>query len=136
MVISRTLLDLREGSASTRVTDGNLTAGDGAREAAEVRVRTAHVLNGETQFLQAIRARDFDALQGLEQRAAAVPGRFLRAAHHDVDAVQRAHRNDFNVGHAQLVGIGHELGGDGVETCLVVVDAVHLVDREDDVLHA
>ena len=38
--------------------------------------------------------------------------------------------------HAELARVGDELAGDGFEPGAVVVDAVHLVDREDHVLHA
>ena len=63
-----------------RIAHGNLAARDGARVAAEVRIGTAHELDREAQLLQQIRAAGFDALERFEQRAAGVPGRFLRAA--------------------------------------------------------
>ena len=54
----------------------------------------------------------------------------------DVHADQRRDRNHFDVLHAELARVGDELAGDGFEARAVVVDAVHLVDREDHVLHA
>ena len=53
-----------------------------------------------------------------------------------VHAGQRRDRDHFDVLHAELARVEHELGGDGFEPGLVVIDAVHLVDREDHVLHA
>ena len=86
--------------------------------------------------MSTIAARDFDAFERLEQRAAGVPGRFLGATRDHVHAHQRRHRDDFDVLHAELARVGHEFTGDGFELRAVVSDAVHLVDREDDVLHA
>ena len=130
------LAGLARGQRQHGIAHRDLAAGDGAGVAAEIGVRAIHELDRETQLLQAVAARHLDAFERLEQRAAGVPRRFLGAARHDVHAVQRAHRNHLDVGHAQLVGVGDELGGDAVELRAVVVDAVHLVDREDDVLHA
>ena len=81
-------------------------------------------------------APGLDAFERFEQRAARVPGRFLRAARHHVHAGQRRDRDHFDVLHAELARVGDELSGDGFETRLVVGDAVHLVDRENHVLHA
>jgi hypothetical protein len=80
--------------------------------------------------------RDLDAFERFEQRAAVYQGVSLAARAHDVHADQRGHRDDFDVLHAELARVGDDFAGDALDLALVVADAVHLVDRDDDVLHA
>ena len=68
-------------------------------------------------------------LEVVHQRGAVVPRHVLGAVHHVV-ALERRDRDDLEVGDVQLGGEGGELLVDPVVGGLVVVDEVHLVDRE------
>ena len=70
----------------------------------------------------------------VQQRRALVP-RHVRRVRRDVVAVQRRDRDEREVVDVELAGELGELGADLVEALLVVVDEVHLVDAEHEVLH-
>ena len=78
---------------------------------------------------------DMDVLEVVHQRRALVPGH-VRRTRDDVVAEQGRDRDDLEVGDGQLRGEGAEVALDLVEDGLVVVDEVHLVDRQHDVRHA
>jgi hypothetical protein len=82
-------------------------------------------------------ACDRHRLEVLEQRRALVPGRVLRAQDDVVALLRRQRdRHDVLVGVAEGLGEPEELLRDAPVGVLVVVDQVHLVDREHQARHA
>ena len=85
-----------------------------------------HVLHGEPDVGEVPVRGDVHVLEMVEQRRARVPGHGVRAVHHIV-APERRERHEGDVVDLELGGEVGELGADGLERGLVVVDEVHLV---------
>ena len=81
------------------------------------------------------RHRDIDRLEVLQQRRTEIPVQAI-AAFDDHVAAQRRHRNALHVDQPELRRDAVELRAQCVEARLVVVDQIHLVDREHDVADA
>jgi len=113
-------------------------AGDDAGVAAVVVVvvthRTDHELHREARVDEVAVGADVHVLEVVEQRRSVVPRRVVGLAR-DVVAEQRRHRDEREVVDVELGGEVGEVGADRVEAALVVVDEVHLVDAEHEVLH-
>ena len=116
------------------VVDLDDAAGDGARERAVIQSVGAlgadHVLHREADVGEVAVRGDVDVLKVVEQRRARVPGHGVGALD-DVVAPQRRQRHEGDVVDLELGGEVSELGADGLEGGLVVVDQVHLVDGHD-----
>jgi hypothetical protein len=93
------------------------------------------VLDRETGVHQVTVRGDVDVLQVVHEGLALVPVHVLTASHHVV-ALERRDRDDLKVGDVQLRRERRELLMDPVVGRLVVVDEVHLVDREHQVRDA
>ena len=109
--------------------------GDRAAEAAEVEVRPVDVLHRKAKVLQVAVRADVDRFQEVHQRAALVP-RHVRTRVDDVVALQRRDRNEVQIGQVQSRGKVLVVVANLLEDLLAVIDQVHLVDGDQDVLDA
>ncbi|MCY1523055.1 hypothetical protein D9M68_579380 [compost metagenome] len=116
------------------VTLAHDAAGQGAGKAAEVEVRTVHILHREAHVGEIAVAGDFHGFEDFHQRLAVVPGRTLAAVDHVV-ALERRHGHEIDRRRRQLDALGElqVVGLDLLEDGLIEVHQVHLVDRDDDV---
>ena len=108
---------------------------DRAGKAAEVQVGTQHQLHRKPEVLHVAVGADVDGLEQRHQRRARVPGH-VGAVDDDVVALQRRERHEVHVGELEPRGEVDVIRLDPFEDRLVVVDDVHLVDGDDDVLDA
>ena len=99
-----------------------------------VRHRADHVLHGEPHVDEVAVGADVDVLEVVQQRRAFVP-RHVRRVRRDVVAVQRGDGHEREVVDVELRRELAELLADLVEALLRVVDEVHLVDAQHEVLH-
>ena len=97
-------------------------------------VRPDHVLDRETDVDEIAVRGDVHVLQVVQQRRPVVPEHILRPLDHVVP-VQGGDGDEAQVTDLQLRGEGGELLADPLEHPLVVVNQVHLVDRQDQVRH-
>ena len=123
------------GQHPDRVARPDGAADDPAREAAEVEVGAVHPLHGQTERQRGGVVVDLDGLEEPHQGRPVVPVH-VRARLDDVVALQRRHRDERQVVDVELLRERPVVGLDRRERRLRVVDEVHLVDRDDDVLDA
>ena len=109
--------------------------GNGACESAKIKIGPKHILHGETHLGQIAIGCDMHGFQVTQQRPAFIPGHG-RALIDDIIALQRAHRNELDIGNAQLGDEVRVVGLDLLEPLLREADEIHLVDRDNNVLDA
>ena len=101
----------------------------------ECAVGAADVLHGESQVNQVAVGTDLDGFQKVHQRPALIPFHIV-GAFDDIVALERTDGNVGHVGDFQLGQKRGELLADFAEDRLVIIDDVHLVDRDDEVADA
>ena len=107
---------------------------DPAREAAEVGVGAADVLNRHAHRFRS-RLGQMDRPQMRHQVGPAVPGHKV-IGRRDIAARARAGRDGGHIGQADLFGEGAIVGDDGVEARLRALYEIHLVHGQHDPTHA
>ena len=118
-----------------RIADGDASAGNGAGEAAEIRIGAVDPLHGETQRRLGGLDIGLDRLEMGEQRRSGVPRRVL-AAPRDIVAEAGRHRDRHDRVEVERCCESGERGGDLAKAGFGEVDQVDLVDRQHDVADA
>ena len=106
-----------------------------ARQAAKILVRPVHPLHGKAQWRRQRGVWQGQRFKQRQQGRTRVPGH-VRGRCRQVVAIARADRHRLHAGQPQFFGQGAIGGGDAVEYRLVVIDQIHLVDREHNMAHA
>jgi len=117
-----------------RVADRNVASLDEAGDD-PAGIEAINILHGEPQRCAFDRRRGAELLERFEQGGAAMPRR-VRARVDQALAVLGRDRDEVRGRDVELAQEFGELGADAVEGFLVVVDEVHLVHRDDDLLEA
>src|SRR4029078_10305094 len=106
-----------------------------AAEAAEIEIRPQHVLHRKSKVFQVAVGADVDRFQKVHQRGPVVP-RHFRALADDVVAFQGRNVQEVHVGQVETGSERLIVAPDLVVDLLRVVNNVHFVDRDDNVLDA
>lgn len=111
------------------------TRGDAAREASEIEVGAQHILYGVTEVFEVMVVGDVYGFKEIEQRGAFVPRHIVGFFYHIV-AVQGRKGYARNIGNVEWLYEFPVVVDYLVEGGLRVIDKVHLVDSQYDMLYS
>ena len=127
---------LARGERTQFVAGFDRAAGDQAGEAAKIEIGAIDPLHRHAERLGLTGGvADLDGLEVVDQDGTIVPGR-VAGSGGDVVAGKAGHGNGREILNSDAVGEFPVIGHDRFELFLIVVDQVHLVDGQDEVLDA